>query len=381
VAAQKGYKLVLVIPDKMSQDKILHLRAMGAEVILTRSDVEKGHPEYYADYAERLAAETPNSFFINQFANPANPDAHEKTTAPEIYEQMGEDVDALFVGVGSGGTVTGLGRFFKKHSPKTEIILADPEGSVLAEAVETGAPAEEVGSWIVEGIGEDYIPPNMDLSLIDGAYTIPDREAIAVIRELLLKEGVLAGTSTGTLLGAALRYCREQSEPKRVVTFVCDTGNKYLSKAYDDYWLLDQGLLERPEKGHLGDLISRRHADRAVIIARPGDSLLAAYNHMKLYDVSQLPVLDEDGKLVGLVDEMVIMDHVRDDLDGFAKSVGETMRRDLSRFPPTAGFDDILPVLGAGEPALIVDGEEFLGLISRIDVLTYLRGRLRRRDK
>lgn len=380
VAAQKGYKLTLVIPDKMSQDKILHLRAMGAEVILTRSDVKKGHPEYYADMAQRLATEIPNSFFVDQFSNPANPDAHEATTAPEIWQQMEHRVDAIFVGVGSGGTITGLGRFFRKHSPATKIILADPEGSVLAEAVATGSPAREVGSWVVEGIGEDYIPPNMDLSLIDGAYTIPDTEALAVIRELLLKEGILAGTSTGTLLGAALRYCREQSEPKRVVTFVADTGNKYLSKAYNDYWLMDQGLLKRQEKGNIYDLISRRHKDRGVVVVRPADSLLTAYNQLKLYDVSQLPVLDEGGKLVGLVDENVILKAAAPGIEGFKVSVEEAMRTDFAVFPPSARLDEILPALEGGDVALIAEADDFLGLISRIDVLTYLRGQLRKAE-
>jgi cystathionine beta-synthase len=380
VAAQKGYKLILVMPDKMSQDKIVHLRAMGAEVILTRSDVGKGHPEFFADMAERLARETPNSFFVDQFTNPANPAAHEATTGPEIWEQMEHKVDAVFAGVGSGGTITGLARFFNKHSPETKIFLADPEGSVLAEAVATGTPASEVGSWVVEGIGAGYVPLNMDLSVIDGAYVIPDTEALAVIRDLLLKEGILAGSSTGTLLGAALRYCHEQTEPKRAVTFVADTGNKYLSKIYNEYWLMDQGLFEREEKGNIYDLIARRHEDRGVVMVRPSDTLLTAYNQLKLYDVSQLPVLDEGGKLVGVVDENVIISHTKGSLDGFAKTVEETMRTDLAVFAPTAQLADVLPALEGGEVALIAEGDDFLGLISRIDVLTYLRGQLRKAE-
>src|SRR5690606_30260322 len=183
VGIPKGYRIVLVVPDKMSREKVQHLRALGAEVVLTRSDVGKGHPDYYQDMAERIAAETPGSFYVNQFANPANPLAHETTTGPEIWQQLGGDVDAVVVGVGSGGTLTGLGRFFAKVSPKTEMILADPAGSVLAPYIKTGELGE-AGSWTVEGIGEDFIPPNADLSLVTKAYSVPDRQSMAAAREL-----------------------------------------------------------------------------------------------------------------------------------------------------------------------------------------------------
>ena len=228
VAAQKGYRLIIVVPDKMSQEKIFHLKALGAEVHLTRSDVTKGHPDYYQDVAERLAREIPGAWWANQFGNPANPDAHEHGTGPEVWAQMEEQVDAVVCGVGSGGTITGLGRFFARVSPATEMILADPEGSVLADYIETGTLGEGDGTWLVEGIGEDFIPPAADLSLVRRAYAIPDAEAFRTVRELLAREGVLAGSSTGTLVAAALRYCRAQTEAKRVVSFVCDSGNKYL---------------------------------------------------------------------------------------------------------------------------------------------------------
>jgi cystathionine beta-synthase len=225
VGVMKGYRIILVVPDKMAREKVEHLRALGAQVIITRSDVAKGHPDYYQDRAQELAATTRNSFYINQFSNPANPLAHERTTGPEIWEQMNHDVDAVVVGVGSGGTLSGLGRFFRRVSPKTKMILADPEGSILAPFINTGTMIE-AGSWVVEGIGEDFIPPNADLSLVAEAYSISDRESIEAARQLLAREGILAGSSSGTLLAAALRYCRAQTEEKRVVTLVCDNGNK-----------------------------------------------------------------------------------------------------------------------------------------------------------
>ena len=215
VARAKGYRVLLVIPDKMSAEKVLHLKALGAEIRMTRSDVTKGHPEYYQDMAQRLAADIPGAFYVNQFGNPANPLAHERTTGPEIWEQMGHDVDAVVCGVGSGGTLTGLTRFFARVSPHTEMVLADPAGSVLAPYVETGKIGE-AGSWVVEGIGEDFIPPIADLSGVKKAYSIPDAESLATARELLGSELILGGSSAGTLVAAALRYCREQTEAKRV---------------------------------------------------------------------------------------------------------------------------------------------------------------------
>src|ERR1700716_3690672 len=212
IAAAKGYRIILVIPDKMSQEKIAHVRALGAEVRLTRSDVRRGHPEYYQDVAARLASEIPGGFYVNQFGNPANPLAHERSTGPEIWEQMRHDVDEIVCGVGSGGTLTGLGPFFNRVKPRRgiEMVLADPTGSVLYEYVKTGQLVES-GSWAVEGIGEDFIPEIADMSFVTEAYEIDDEESFATARELLRQEGILGGSSTGTMVAAALRYCRQQT--------------------------------------------------------------------------------------------------------------------------------------------------------------------------
>lgn len=241
VANQKGYKLTLVVPDKMSQEKIFHLKALGAHVVLTRSDVYSGHPEYYHAVAKRIAETTPRAFYINQFDNQANPDAHYKTTAPEIWEQMLYSVDAIVVGVGTGGTLTGIGKYFAEVSPDTEMVLADPEGSILVPYLETGK-LTEAGKWIAEGIGEDFIPATCDLSYVRKAYAISDIEGVQACHDILRLEGILSGSSSGTLIAAALKYCREQTTSKRVITFVCDSGNKYLSKIYNNDWLAKQGL-------------------------------------------------------------------------------------------------------------------------------------------
>jgi cystathionine beta-synthase len=325
--------------------------------------------------AERLAREIPNSFYVNQFANPANPRAHETGTGPEILKQMDGKLDAVVCGVGSGGTLSGVGRFMRREAPGVAMVLADPKGSVLAPLVETGKMTE-AGSWLVEGIGEDFVPANCDLSLVKAAYTVEDRDSLAAARELLRLEGILAGSSSGTLLAAALRYCRAQSAPRRVVTFVCDSGNKYLSKMFNDYWLLDQGFLERPQAGDLRDLISRRHADRATVTAAPDDTLVAAYARMKLYDISQLPVL-RDGQVVGIVDESDILMAVYDHEDRFKEKVAGAMTSKLDVLEARAPLSALLPIFARDHVAIVKDGDEFLGLITRIDLLNHLRRRMR----
>jgi cystathionine beta-synthase len=374
VASQKGYRLLIVVPDKMSQEKIFHLKAMGAEVMLTRSDVAKGHPEYYQDMAARVARENTGALYINQFANPANPLAHEETTGPEIWEQMEHKVDAVVAGVGTGGTVTGLSRFFARVAPQTEMVLADPAGSIVAEYVHTGKVPKDVGTWLVEGIGEDFIPPVCDLSRVKKAYSIPDAEAFGVCRELLRQEGIFAGSSSGTLIAAALRYCREQKSEKRVVSLVCDSGNKYLSKVYNDYWMIDQGFIQRDTAGDLRDLIARRHKEHAVATVGADETVLAAHQRMKLYDVSQLPVL-KDGRIVGIVDEEDILLEVYENPAHFREPVTAAMESHLVTVPPNATVEQLMEIFNRGLVAIVVDGDEFLGLITRIDLLNWLRRR------
>jgi len=373
VATLKGYKLILVVPDKMSREKIFHLKAMGAEVILTRSDVGKGHAEYYQDLAERIARET-GAYFVNQFGNPANPLAHETTTGPEIWEQMNHAVDAIVCGVGSAGTITGLSRFFAKTSPKTEMILADPVGSVLAEYVKTGKLGE-AGTWLVEGIGEDFIPPIADFSRVKKAYSVSDEDAANTVRELLRKEAILAGSSTGTLLAAALRYCREQKRSKRVVSFVCDSGNKYLSKVFNDYWMIDQDFIKRELFGDLRDLITRRHDEKATVTIGPDDRLMTAYARMKLYDISQLPVL-EDGRVVGLVDEWDLLTAAREDSSRFRDPVRSAMTQRLETVGLKTPIPALLETFNKGHVALVVDNGKFYGLVTRMDVLNHLRNKV-----
>ncbi|RON99347.1 cystathionine beta-synthase [Pseudomonas moraviensis] len=372
VGRAKGYRVVLVVPDKMSTEKVLHLKAMGAEVHITRSDVGKGHPEYYQDVAARLAKDIPGAFFADQFNNPANPLAHECSTAPEIWAQTEHDLDAIVVGVGSAGTLTGLSRFFKRVQPNLEMVLADPVGSVMAQYSRDGS-LPTPGSWAVEGIGEDFIPSITDLSSVRHAYSISDEESFDHARQLLKAEGILGGSSTGTLFAAALRYCREQTEPKRVVSFVCDTGTRYLSKVYNDQWMTDQGLLQRKGYGDLRDLIARRFEDGRVISVGPDDTLLTAFQRMRLADVSQLPVLVEGKQLVGVIDESDILLGVHEDAARFSQSVSSVMTDKLQTLAPAATLAELEAVLSRGLVAIIADASGFHGLITRTDMLNQLR--------
>lgn len=376
IASLKGYDITVVVPDKMSEGKIAHLRAMGADVIMARSDVAKGDPEYYQDVAERLATEN-GWFFVNQFSNEANVEAHYNSTGPEIWQQLEGNVDAVIIGVGSGGTITGVGRYLKEQNPNIEIILADPEGSVLEPLVNEGKTIT-AGSWLVEGIGEDFVPPITDLGVVSKAYYISDKEAFTVARELLKKEGILAGSSTGTLLATALKWCNEQTEPKRVVTFACDHGSKYLNKMFNDYWMLDQGFIDRENHGDLRDLVARRHSTKEDFTLIESLPVIQAIKNMRLYDISQMAVLDGNGKVVGILDESDILLAVVKDTNNFTKPVREFMTTELSTISADSPIDDLMPLFAEDKVAIVFDGDTYLGLITKIDLITHLRKQLAR---
>lgn len=312
VASQRGYNLIVVVPDKMSSGKIQHLRAMGADVRLTRSDVEKGHPDYYQDVAARIASETPNSLFINQFGNPDNPVAHEHGTGPEMIEQIEQflaqdastagsgTLDAFVAGVGSGGTVSGVGRALKAHGKDGKMVLADPQGSIL-EPLVCRNESIKPGSWLVEGMGEDFVPDILDLELVNDAVAVSDKDAMLAARELLLKEGMLAGSSTGCLIAGALAWCRKQTEQKNVVTLICDQGAKYLDKTFNDAWMYEQGFIDRERCGDLRDLILHRHWKRETLVGKAKDPIAQTLRTMMNNHADNLPIVDDSQTYLGTV--------------------------------------------------------------------------------
>ena len=281
---------------------------------------------------------------------------------------MEGDLDAVVLGIGSGGTVTGMGQFFKEKDKNIQIVAADPEGSIIADAVIKGNFKYDGATWLVEGIGEDFIPDVLDLGLLDDAVTVSDKEAFEVARKLLKEEGILSGSSSGTLLAGAINWCKKQTEPKKVVTLICDTGNKYLSKVFNDSWLQDNDLLDISLTGDLSDLINRR-ADRGEMISvSETDTLLTAYNRMRASDISQLPVILEE-KLIGIVDEEDLLLTVFNDRKNFTKQVSEVMTKDLDITQVDASEESLFKTLQNGKVVIVYKDDTFLGFITKVDLI------------
>ena len=376
VAILKGYRVLLVVPDKMAREKIQHLRALGADVRITRSDVGKGHPEYYQDMAERLAGEMENAFFVNQFANPANPEAHEKTTGPEIWEQMEHDVDAIVLGIGSGGTFTGIGRFFRRVSPKTEMVLADPVGSILAPL---RAHRENDRSGIVDDrrhrrgfhSAQCRHVARFERLFDFGQGKRGDGARAAVERRHSRR--LVVGHAAG---GGACAIAASRRSPSASSRSCRDSGNKYLSKVYNDYWVIEQGLADRKLLGNLSDLIARRFDAGGAVTVGPDDTLLIAYNRMRAADVSQLPVV-KDKRIVGILDESDILATVEGDDAAARRALPRSRAQRDDDGARTVQVSEKLKVLAPmferNEVAIVLDGENFVGLITRIDLINHLR--------
>lgn len=271
--------------------------------------------------------------------------------------------------------MTGCGRYLREKNPRIELILADPAGSILAPLVNCGERVQP-GSWLVEGMGEDFVPDILDIDLVTRGYSIPDSESFHTAREVLRKEGVLAGSSSGCLIAAALRYCREQRAPRRVVTFVCDNGSKYLSKMFNDFWMLDQGFIDRQRHGDLRDLIARRHLEREDFTLKTTTPLQQAFRQMRMYNVSQMVVLDERDQVVGIIDESDVLIAVTHDRENFKRPVSDFMTRRLETIAPTASVNDLIPIFRADRVAIVKDIDNFYGIITKTDLINYLRTQL-----
>jgi len=376
-AALKGYRCIFTMPDKMSQEKVRLLKAFGAEVIITPTAVPPDHPDNYVMMARRIAGETPNAILANQFYNQANPDAHYATTGPELWEQTEGRITHFVAAAGTGGTVTGVGRYLKEQNPNVKIIAADPVGSILAEYWRSkGANKIEGTPYKVEGIGQDKVPGTLDMSVIDDYVTVGDREAFAMARRLTREEGLFVGGSSGLIAHVALNVARRLDDPEAlVVTFLCDTGERYLSKLYNDEWMRENQMLE-PDRATLGNLLGTKDPTTpAVVSVAPGATLRQALGLMQLHDVSQLPVMD-GGSCVGSVSEWVLTARGLENPKLLDVTVSDVMDAPYPIVDAGQPVDSVVKLLSKSNPAVLVrSGGQVVGIVTRSDVLHYLMAR------
>ena len=380
-SALKGYKTIFVMPDKMSHEKVQLLRSYGARVVITPTAVAPEDPRSYYEVAKRLARETPNAILANQYHNPDNPKTHELQTGPELWEQTEGRLTDVVIGMGTGGTISGVGRYLKAQNPDICIVGVDIEGSILKEIWENKGKIPEGAEAItykLEGIGEDFLPSTTDLSVIDEIVRINDREGFLWARQLVRQEGIFAGGSSGAALAGAMKYCRKLGPERLVVTVFPDAGARYLSKFYDNKWMRENGFLEL-EFGEvtLGDLLISK-SDKSLYTARLGDPMRSVMTVMREHSISQMPVLGPDGALAGLLEEVDLLNHLLEHEGGHSQdeAINGLVQRAQAVFPPESTLDECMPSLTEGYALLVVEGGKPIGILTKIDVLDYVAGKI-----
>jgi cystathionine beta-synthase len=374
--AQKGYKAVFVMPDKMSQEKVQLLRAYGSKVVITPTAVAPEDPRSYYNVAKRIVAETPNAILANQYHNPENPHSHYLTTGPEIWEQTQGRVTAVVVGMGTGGTITGAGRFLKEQNPDIRMVGVDPAGSILLETWQRGALPDDVKptTYKVEGIGEDFLPGTLDLSMVDEVLRVTDKESFLWTRRLVKEEGIFCGGSSGSAIAAAIRYAQSLTPDHLVVVILPDSGSRYLSKVFDDKWMRENGFLE-VEWGEVSlyEVLATK-SFQGLITASVNDRMTDVIALLKEHDISQVPAVNPDGTLAGLVTEIDLLKHMLD--GGHTHSLDETIapivQPTQAIFPAQSSLEEVLPTIVEGHVVLVTEAERPIGILTKIDVLDFI---------
>ena len=379
-AALKGYKTIFVMPDKMSNEKILLLRAYGAKVVITPTAVAPEDPRSYYEVAKRFARETPNAILANQYHNPDNPKTHELSTGPELWEQTEGRVTDVIIGMGTGGTISGVGRYLKSKNPNIKIVGVDIEGSILTEIWQSGGKIPDGAypkTYKVEGIGEDFLPSATDLSVVDWIERAGDKESFLWARQLVKQEGICAGGSSGSALAGAVKYCRRLAGDRLPVVILPDSGSRYLSKFYDDKWMREFGFLSM-EFGEmsLGDLLIAK-PNKSLLTATLGDSIRKVVTVMRQNAVSQMPVVGADGSLAGLIEEVDLLNHMLEKHEhSHDESIDALVQNAGAVFPPETSLDEAMPSLTAGYALIVVENSRPVGILTKIDVLDYVAGKI-----
>jgi cystathionine beta-synthase len=376
VCALKGYKATFVMPDKMSQEKIQLLRAYGAKVVITPTAVAPEDPRSYYNVARRIVEETPNAILANQYHNPENPLSHYQTTGPEIWEQTRGKVTDVVIGMGTGGTISGVGRFLKEKNPAIRMIGADPTGSILFETWQLGHYSKDfqASTYKVEGIGEDFLPTTLDLSIIDQVIRVTDKESFLWTRRLVKEEGIFCGGSSGSAVAAAMRYAQTLSTDHLVVVLLPDTGSRYLSKVFDDKWMRENGFLEAEwTEITLGEVLARKPF-KELITARLEDHITDVIALMKSNDISQVPALDSQGQIAGLVTEVDLLKHMLESEQGVPrdKTIAAIVEEARAIYPAHTLLEEVLPDIVDGYVILVIEANRPVGILTKIDILDFV---------
>ncbi|TFH33641.1 MAG: pyridoxal-phosphate dependent enzyme, partial [Anaerolineales bacterium] len=375
--AIRGYASVFVLPDKMSQEKISMLRAFGARVVVTPTAVLPEDPRSYYSVAQRIVSETPNAVLANQYHNPANPQSHYETTGPEIWNQTAGKVTDIVCGMGTGGTITGIARFIRDQGHPVKIIGVDPQGSILFEAWKRGGDISGLvaASYLVEGIGEDFIPTTLDLSLLDEVVQVSDAESFAWTRRLVREEGIFCGGSCGAELAGAVKYAQQLGPDRNVVVILPDSGSRYLSKIFDNEWMREHGFsIPGAESATVAD-VAETNQSMDLVTARPDDPLKLVIDRMRASAVSQLPVVDEHGRLLGVVSEVDLLKHlIETEADPLAAmTIAAVVKEDVPTVSSDTVFERALPILTQHKVVVLVDHQEKpIGILTVIDALAWM---------
>jgi cystathionine beta-synthase len=373
VAAIKGYKCVFVMPDKMSQEKISTLRAYGARVVICPTAVEPEDPRSYYQVAKRIAEETPNCFYANQYHNPSNPNAHFLSTGPEIWEQCGHELDVFVTGMGTGGTISGIGKFLRQKKPDIRLVGVDPVGSLYYDYVKTQRITKPF-SYKVEGIGEDFFPSTMNLKIIDDVIRVDDKECFLMTRDLVRLEGLFVGGSGGAAVAGAIKYAKASGRKENILVLMPDGASKYISKIFNDDWMRENGFLEEEKGlGTVRDLLAHKPTG-GVVTTSATAKVGEVVELLKRHGISQVPVL-EGTKLRGMVHEVDLLRHLVQGSGTFDSTVADLVESDYATVTPATKVELLKGVLNDAKIAIVTDREQVIGVISKIDLIDFLAQR------